>query len=84
MTARARRHHRRQGRLRLRGEPEPGSGLLNVGSGRIREKKSLETLARNGFFSVEQGQGEMRITLGEKGRELLREVDEKAKATTAS
>jgi hypothetical protein len=62
----------------------PDPDFLNVGSGRIREKKSLETLARNGFFSVEQGQGEMRITLGEKGRQLLREVDEKAKATTAS
>jgi len=62
-------------------EINPDREHLGVGPGRIREKESLKTLRRNGFFDVEERSGEVRIRLGEKGKELLGEVDEKAAAT---
>jgi hypothetical protein len=71
--------------FRLRSEINPDREHLGIGPGRVHERDSLKTLARNGFFAVEDRSGEVRITLGEAGKELLREVDEPARATrTAS
>jgi DNA-binding PadR family transcriptional regulator len=54
-----------------------------TGPGHIAERDSLETLEKNGFFTTEKRQGELRVRLGEKGRQLLREVERQEVATPA-
>ena len=45
-----------------------GSAYGTAGSGHIRVKAALSTLARNKWFEVEQTVGELRIRLGERAQ----------------
>jgi hypothetical protein len=72
----------RQG-FRLAGQINPDREHMGIGVGHIHELDSLRTLEKNGFFMTEKSRGELRVRLGEKGRELLREVERQEVATPA-
>jgi hypothetical protein len=44
--------------------------LLSGHSGYVRERMALQTLTRNGWFTLDRSGGELRVRLGERGKKL--------------